>query len=104
MYDMLSAQGRRDGVGTPPGTGCWNAADFSADFCVTFQLLFKTPKCRRKISENLRKHLPIICALRNKNLRTIICAETRAKNLRKNQRKNRTKNLCENSTSLEDER
>ena len=32
LCDMLSVQGSRDGVGTPSERGCWDAADFSADF------------------------------------------------------------------------
>ena len=36
LCDMPSAQGSGNEVGTPPGTGRWDAADFSADFVRIF--------------------------------------------------------------------
>ena len=36
LRDMPPAQGSGDGVGTPPGTGRWDAADFSADLVRIF--------------------------------------------------------------------
>ena len=36
LCDTPSAQGSRDGVGTPPGTGRWDAADFPAHFVRIF--------------------------------------------------------------------
>ena len=36
LCEMPSFQGSRDGVGTPPRTGRWDAADFSADFVRIF--------------------------------------------------------------------
>ena len=35
--DTSSAQGSADGEGIPPGTGRWDAADFSTDFVRIFR-------------------------------------------------------------------
>ena len=84
LCDMLSAQGSRDGVGTPPGTGRWDAQIFPQILCKLLRgsgtPIFKVPNCRRKICGKFAKSLRV-------NLRT----------------KNRTKNQFEKSTSLEDE-
>ena len=106
LCDMPSAQGSRDGVGTPPRQAVGTPQIFPRILCAFLRdsgtPIFIAPKPPKK---NLQTICAKICGkiCTQKSAQKNLHKKSAHKSAHQNQRKNRAKNQCEDSVSLEDE-